>query len=170
MECGDKMKLLKNVKWIITVVFILITIGTVVIFVNHNRLNANTNLSNFKIDKFKIGSKMNKHKFELDDDVLLKKVYVYSMVDHPEFIVLVNKRSNQIVGMSLLNDDSLQTNYGWKIGDDISKVKASLNANYREKSLHNGFKSLIFIDKKHKIKLFVVHKNNKIKKIEIHNK
>lgn len=57
MECGDKMKLLKNVKWIITVVFILITIGTVVIFVNHNRLHANTNLSNFKIDKFKIGSK-----------------------------------------------------------------------------------------------------------------
>ena len=51
---------------------------------------------------------MNKHKFELDDDVLLKKVYVYSMVDHPEFIVLVNKRSNQIVGMSLrLNSPSL---------------------------------------------------------------
>lgn len=170
MECGDKMKMFKRFKWIIVVVFMLVAMGALLLIVNHNRLHTNTNLSNFKIDKLKIGSKINKHKFERHDDVLLKKFYVYSMVDHPDFILLVNKRSGKVVGMSLLNDKDLQTNCNWKIGDDISKVKVSMDANYKEKSLHNGFKSLIFIDKKHKIKLFIVHKENKIKKIEIHNK
>ncbi|MCG7339905.1 hypothetical protein MHZ36_11425 [Staphylococcus sp. ACRSN] len=159
----------KKITWILILFSVIFIIGFVIIVVNHNKGNAYTNLSNLKIDKLKIGSKLNQRQFYKREDVTLKKIHVYSMVTHPDFIIIVNKHSDRVVGMTLINDEKLHTNYGWNIGDDISKVKASLGKNGDEKALHNGFKSLIFIDKTHKIKLFIIHKHNKIKKIEIHN-
>ncbi|PTK57905.1 hypothetical protein BUZ61_11385 [Staphylococcus nepalensis] len=68
--------------------------------------------------------------------------------------------------MTLISDQSINTNFNTSINNRIQNVKNYLGKNFIEKKLRNGFKATIYVDKDNQIKLSLIHKDNKIKKLK----
>ncbi|PTJ19796.1 hypothetical protein BU069_04700 [Staphylococcus succinus] len=129
-----------------------------------------TNLSSLTVNRQKIGDKLNKDEYIVDEAMITKKYSAYYRKEYPDLIFIVKKKNSEIVCITLIHDRGIRTNFNATIEGPIENVIDKLGRNYKKKQLHNGFKSINFLDKDNKIKLSIICKHDKIKRIELYKK
>ncbi|OEK98825.1 hypothetical protein AST12_12300 [Staphylococcus succinus] len=148
---------------------VLIGIGTW-IGMHYAVSDRSTNLSSLTVNHQKIGDNLDKDEYIVDEAMITKKFSAYYKKEYPDLIFIVKKKSSEIVGITLIHDRGIRTNFNATIEGPIENVIDKLGRNYKEKQLHNGFKSINFLDKDNKIKLSIICKHDKIKRIELYKK
>ena len=134
--------------------------------INYLKNEQTTNLSCLTINQNKVNSQIDIRNYIKNDDVMLKKYQIYYTKSQPDLIYKVDKSNDTVKSMTLISDQSINTNFNTSINNRIQNVKNYLGKNFIEKKLRNGFKATIYVDKDNQIKLSLIHKDNKIKKLK----
>lgn len=169
MEMMIKVIIRNLSKVIVCAIFLIMGVGTL-LFVNFTKSEHSTDLSYLSIDDMRLDSKIDKSKYIANDDVFFKKYGLYSKKNQPNLVFKVNKSNNKLKAMTLTKNQDIKTNFNGEIEGNVQDAIQELGEHYHEKHLRKSYRLITYQDKKNDIKLFIVHKHDKIKKIEIYKK
>lgn len=145
--------------------FSMISVITLLIsgYMNNTK---SVDLSELTINNMKMNQSFNPAGFSENHNIQVDRFVFYYDDKHPNFVLKVDKAHHKIKGMVVINDKNIKTNMGFKVGDDITDVIQTLGSSYQLTEGKNGYKTLNYVDKEHKLKLKVLYQDDEIKRIE----
>ncbi|MDT3958723.1 hypothetical protein [Staphylococcus kloosii] len=155
------------IKIMIFIIFLVLSIVGLVIG-QHIKDEKSTDLSSFEIDGITVGDQFQQSGYEKNNKIKLDRFTFYNKVNHPNIVVKIAKKSKDVIGITLTEDQGIKTIDHLHINDSFKVLKRKLGCNFTERKVGKGYKLILYVDKTHHIKLSVVIKNEKIKKFEFY--
>lgn len=152
-------------KLVAVLMFSMISVITLLIS-GYMSSTKSVDLSEMTLNNMKMNQSFNSTGFNENHNIQVDRFVFYYNAKHPNFVVKVDKAHHKIKGMVVINDKHIETNMGFKVGDDITDVIQALGSNYQLTKGKKGYKTLNYVDKEHKLKLKVLYQDDEIKRIE----
>ncbi|MDY5060120.1 hypothetical protein [Staphylococcus simulans] len=154
-------------KYKLVAVLMFSTISVITLLISgYMSSTKSVDLSEMTINNMKMNQSFNPTGFNENHNIQVDRYAFYYNDKHPNFVVKVDKANHKIKGMVVINDKNIETNMGFKVGDDITDVIQVLGSNYQLTEGKKGYKTLNYVDKEHHLKLKVLYQDDEIKRIE----
>lgn len=152
-------------RWIVFLIFLISSI-IVLISLNVYKNEKSVDLSELKINDLQLSQQFNNSDYQLNHKIKLDRYRFYTHKKYKNLIVKVQKHSNKIKGIVLINHSNITTNFGVQIGDSIDQAIMNLGESYKKTHQGKKYKSITYFDKQNHMKLSILYKDNSVKRLE----